>query len=184
MFKIRRGNFDKARFLRYGILKAHEEHHDGKGYKTLICYDKQEHCFVRLKHDFMSSRGLAFLGLVAVGSPLANLLYKIKLVFHWWMIIPVILFSLVSYEFKRRNDAKEFERIDANDKVINANVPYILLYFLGVIPFSIFLLWLGADQFPNYDILGILLIFWVIWLNIIYLCIIIEGLYVRIHYVK
>ena len=181
---IRRGNFDKARFLRYGALKAHEEHHDGKGYRTMICYDNQEHCFVRLKHDFMSSRGIAFLALVPLASPFTKFLSSIKLTFRWWMIIPVVLFSLASYEFERRNDAKQFEKVNEDDEIVNSNIIYILVYAFGAIPLSIFGIWLIPDPFPDYNLLEVFIISWLIWLNIIYLCIIIEGLYVRIHYVK
>lgn len=183
--KTRRGNFDKARFLRYGFLKAHEEHHDGKGYKTLICYDKQEHCFVRLKHDFVSFHGLFyFAGAAPLCDPVNDWLDNHYITFHWWLILPVILFGLVCYEYQRRNNAEQFERIEADDEVVDSNVNYFLFYAFVVIPFSIFVLWLVSDEFPRYDLGMAFVVSWVILMNTLYVCILIEGARVRFWYMK
>lgn len=187
--KTKRGNFDKPRILRYGFLKAHEEHHDGKGHRTLICYDKQEHCFVRLKHDFVSSHGVTFVMVVVCILPFfnsfTNWLSEFHIIFHWWMWLIAIIIGLIGYEANRRNDAAQFEKVEPSMEVINSHVKYCLLYILGFVPLDLILLsTIHWGQYPYLQLDDIITIFALVYVNTIYIYLILEGLYVRIRYVR
>ncbi|MFP7774217.1 hypothetical protein ACLHIM_03525 [Ligilactobacillus sp. LYQ112] len=186
---MKRGNFDKPRILRYGFLKAHEEHHDDKGHKTLICYDNQEHCFVRLKHDFVSNHGISYAMGVAALAPFVNSftdwLSNYYTTLHWWLLFIVFIASLIGCEANRRNDSTQFEKIEQTDEVVNANVSYWLIYILGFIPIDLVLsATVHWSQYPYMQLGDILTIMVLVYINTVCLCILLEGLYVRIRYVR
>lgn len=183
---IRRGNFDKPRFLRYGFLKAHENHSDKKGHSTLICFDKQEKKFVRLKHDFVSWNGSSYIvGLVLLYpfvAPFLKWTEEFQFKFHWWFWVIAVVIGMVNYEFERRNDAKTFEDVKVTDEIIDSNTNYILL-FMCLLLFDAFIAWLVLSDYPNFDFGDMVISFAMTFFTVGYVCLVIEGLYVHLRYV-
>lgn len=186
---MKRGNFDKPRILRYGFLKAHEEHHDDKGHKTLICYDNQEHCFVRLKHDFVSNHGISYAMGVAMLAPTINSITSWSdncyITFHWWMYLIALIAGLIGSEANRRNDFTQFEKIEQTEEIVNTNLKYWMIYVFGIIPIDMLLLYIIYwARYPQVRLSDAALIFAMMYLNVGCICVLLEGLYVRIHYVR
>lgn len=192
MKKLKRGNFDKPRILRYGIVSPHEKHKkhdDGKKYKTLICYDSQEKCFVRLKHDFVSNHGISYAMGVAMLAPLVNSftdwLSNYYTTLHWWLLFIAVMAGLIGCEANRRNDSTQFERVEKTDEVMNANINYWLIYVFIFIPVNLIVsTTVHWSQYPHMQLGDILTIIVLVYVNTVCLCILLEGLYVRIRYVK